>query len=251
MVVQESIKAYVVSYWTLNKFNFLNWLLNTKVELVHDMQDADVVIFTGGEDIDPSIYGEKPNKTTNFNKVRDDYEINKFIEAVDSNLPIVGICRGAQFCCAMSGGTLIQDVTKHNQGAHQITSTKDNKTYFMTSSHHQMMYPYNMDTDDYELLAFANLRGNYYDQYNMPYLTKQNVLLNEWPHFAEPEIVFFTKSNVLAIQGHPEWFDLKNIPHFRTAQYLTDLFFEKFENLSNKQLKHEEDRYNWLEDGRK
>lgn len=63
--------------------------------LVEDIEKADIVLFTGGEDVHPDLYNEKKHQTSYCNKVRDLFEQEVF-EAVSDNKKILklGICRG-------------------------------------------------------------------------------------------------------------------------------------------------------------
>lgn len=62
-------------------------------ELTDDLSTADIVMFTGGEDVDPSLYGCKKHRTTYSNIARDLYEKETF-EKINPNQLVIGICRG-------------------------------------------------------------------------------------------------------------------------------------------------------------
>lgn len=62
-------------------------------QLVEDMKDANIVLFTGGEDVDPSLYGCECHRTTSSNIARDLKEKDIF-EQVRSDQLCLGICRG-------------------------------------------------------------------------------------------------------------------------------------------------------------
>ena len=71
----------------------------------------DLLIVTGGEDVDPARYGEEPSPHLGrVNAVRDDFEDRLFAAAVRHELPIVGTCRGVQHMNVFFGGTLHQDL---------------------------------------------------------------------------------------------------------------------------------------------
>ncbi len=75
----------------------------------------DGLILTGGGDIDPLEYGQQQihNMNWGINARRDRVELDLFSEAMRRELPILGICRGAQLINVALGGTLYQDV--HDQ----------------------------------------------------------------------------------------------------------------------------------------
>lgn len=79
---------------------------------------ADAVIFTGGEDISPLLYGADFHpKVHTISFLRDDFETAVFHAAIKAGKPILGICRGMQLINALLGGTLYQDIQSEVPGA--------------------------------------------------------------------------------------------------------------------------------------
>jgi len=73
----------------------------------------DAVCVSGGEDLDPSRYGE-PNETCEIvTPERDALEIALVGRARARDLPILGICRGFQVLNVAFGGSLVQHVEGH------------------------------------------------------------------------------------------------------------------------------------------
>lgn len=166
---------------------------------VSKIEQADVVMFTGGADVCPALYHEPCGLYTHFHKERDMREIEYADYAIAHGLPMLGICRGSQFLTVMAGGKLVQDVTDHCRYHEIYTNDEPDEErldpLFMSSTHHQMMHPYGLDSDEYKVLAYARHRSKHY--------------LDGWnrtiPHSGiEPEIVYYPLINALAIQGHPE-----------------------------------------------
>ena len=153
----------------------------------------DLVLFTGGEDVDPSFYGETKNKKTFSNLQRDEKEFDVANDL--RNVPKLGICRGAQFLTVFNGGKLIQHVENHTS-EHLVTIGLS--TYVTTSTHHQMMYPFKLEPNLYEILGHSTYFLS--DQY----LNGDNENINLPDNFLEPEIVYYPLSHSLCIQGHPE-----------------------------------------------
>jgi gamma-glutamyl-gamma-aminobutyrate hydrolase PuuD len=163
---------------------------------VNNLEEADIVLFTGGEDVDPSLYGCEKHPTT-YSNIQRDLEEKAIFEQVKPHQLCLGICRGSQFLCVMNGGLLVQNVRGHATfGTHQIGTPYDFQTYEITSTHHQMQYPFNLIRGiDYDILFYAARRSKHYagDRISTP------------P--CEPEIVLYHvegKPKCLAIQGHPE-----------------------------------------------
>lgn len=189
------IKVYVVGGDT----SYTNLFLD-KIEIVSEIKDANVVLFTGGEDVYPGNYGEDTGSRTNYNRTRDRKEIEKFDEARKYNKFILGICRGSQLITILSGGSLIQHVTNHAiSGTHKIHLINEDVDIDITSTHHQMMYPFWMEKDSYVILAKSriDLSTTYLDGNDRERSLSEN--------FVEPEIVYYSKTNALCIQGHPEY----------------------------------------------
>jgi putative glutamine amidotransferase len=75
----------------------------------------DGVIFTGGADIDPSLYNQENIYNDKFENmksdlIRDEYEIKLLKSAMKLNKPVLGICRGCQLINVYFNGTLYQDI---------------------------------------------------------------------------------------------------------------------------------------------
>ena len=162
------------------------------------IKTPDLIVFTGGEDVDPTLYNEKKGKFTNSNPSRDIVEKLKFDSNMFSGIPKLGICRGAQFLTVMNGGKLIQHVKGHTNTSHNI-QLYSGSILVLPSDHHQMMYPFDMDKNSYELIGWSerHLSTIYLDGDN------KNMKL-EFP-FYEPEIIYYNNTNSFCVQAHPEW----------------------------------------------
>lgn len=165
-----------------------------------NIDEIDVLVLWGGEDISPSLYKEKPivNSGPLNPSSRDIFEWELLKQASKKNIPIIGVCRGAQLACAFVGGKLIQHCNGHNGGSHDV-ETYDNKILSCTSAHHQMMW---LEKTNHELLAWSKYRqAALYMPYDAEYCRKMQTTYT----IKEPEVVWFSDINCLAIQGHPEW----------------------------------------------
>lgn len=85
--MRKNKKVYVVG----RAKSYASWIENAT--LVDNIEDADIVLFTGGEDINPALYGCKKHSSTYFNEKRDEEEIAAF-NKVRSDQLCLGICRG-------------------------------------------------------------------------------------------------------------------------------------------------------------
>lgn len=89
--------------------------MRDRVDVAQAAGLVDGILFTGGHDIDPRLYGQRPIGACGpALPARDELECLLLDEACARDLPIFGICRGIQLFCARWGGTLYQDLpTQH------------------------------------------------------------------------------------------------------------------------------------------
>lgn len=116
------------------------------LEIWKDQKEADLVIFTGGEDISPFIYKEEPNGAYGVNRERDKKELDllsRILNGKFSVKKVLGVCRGHQLISAYCGLRIIQDI--HSMGIphfsrHRIFWSAENIFSSWTtvnSMHHQ------------------------------------------------------------------------------------------------------------------
>jgi putative glutamine amidotransferase len=73
------------------------------------VERLDGIVFAGGADLDPGVYGAEAHPdTTGIRPERDAGEIPLLKAALDRDLPVLGICRGMQLMSVVAGGTLVQ-----------------------------------------------------------------------------------------------------------------------------------------------
>ncbi|HEY5034091.1 MAG TPA: gamma-glutamyl-gamma-aminobutyrate hydrolase family protein [Candidatus Dormibacteraeota bacterium] len=76
--------------------------------------DLDGLLLPGGWDVDPALYGEKPDpKLGDIDPELDEAEIRLFKLARNEQIPVLGICRGQQVINVAMGGTLMQHLDGH------------------------------------------------------------------------------------------------------------------------------------------
>lgn len=75
------------------------------------LDGVDGLLLTGGDDVDPAIYGDAPHATYDVSEPgRDAFEIDLVRRALAADMPVLAICRGLQVLNVALGGTLIQDI---------------------------------------------------------------------------------------------------------------------------------------------
>jgi len=191
------MKIHIVTPFQHYYRHYSNWIEG--VERVRNPEKADILLFPGGEDICPALYGEKEGSYTYTSPLRDRYELDIF-DKYSKGKFIIGICRGAQLMTVLSGGKLIQHVEGHvlKGNGHWITTNQEEK-YVIPSRHHQMCYP---KGTKHELIAWSTFQRS-----TGKYLDGNDHSMNIPEGFLEPEIIHYPNINALCIQGHPEMTD--------------------------------------------
>lgn len=93
-------------------------LMPSLVTPAHDQDSVEALVrssrglvLSGGEDVEPSRYGEEPvPELGEVNVVRDTMEWRALEVALAMDIPVLGICRGMQVLNVFLGGTLYQDL---------------------------------------------------------------------------------------------------------------------------------------------
>jgi len=68
------------------------------------------IVIGGGDDIEPSHYGLLGDADSVYDPERDALEIQVLKQAISLNIPVLGICRGAQLINVVAGGSLHSDI---------------------------------------------------------------------------------------------------------------------------------------------
>jgi putative glutamine amidotransferase len=72
------------------------------------LESLDGILFSGGGDVDPALWGAEPHPKTNTDAARDASELMLMTAALELDLPILGVCRGMQVMAVAAGGSLHQ-----------------------------------------------------------------------------------------------------------------------------------------------
>jgi putative glutamine amidotransferase len=89
-------------------------VLGIKKAIPDLVRQLDGFLFTGGDDIHPRFYKERPRSGAKLGVVSDSrvkFEIDLFKAASQAKKPVLAICYGAQLVNVALGGTLYQDIT--------------------------------------------------------------------------------------------------------------------------------------------
>lgn len=179
---------------------------------VNTMEACDFVVFTGGADINPNIYGEEAHPQTYYNEDRDTRELNDYEKAVALGKGFLGICRGAQLLNSLFGGSLFQHI--QHPGFHELV-TEEGEVFFSNSVHHQMMRV----TDDAIIKAWARNLSPVHE------FMSEGQIVNIEDVEKEPEIVVYPAQRAVLVQGHPE-FNANDPELARFREYVFNLIKE-------------------------
>jgi gamma-glutamyl-gamma-aminobutyrate hydrolase PuuD len=195
-----------------NQFN--EFVAEMEWTLTPTLQEAHIVVFTGGADVDPQLYGDVRHYKTSISSARDAIDLDMFNYCVENDLFMVGICRGGQFLNVMLGGSMVQDVSGHATREGHDTYIIDpagellpHYKYKATSTHHQMMIP----GAKASLYAAAQGIGHKFAK-KLPQVNKQAVAwtvtddaIDVLGYSLEPECVAYIEEGALCFQPHPEY----------------------------------------------
>ena len=113
-------QTYVRTLENLGALPVLIPLQMTEATLRGIFERLDGILFPGGEDIDPSNYGEdRHHELGSTDKERDRTEMLLAGWALEEGLPVLGVCRGVQLLNVVCGGSLFQDLTSQAPSMHK------------------------------------------------------------------------------------------------------------------------------------
>jgi GMP synthase-like glutamine amidotransferase len=168
------------------------------------LQDCAFIILWGGLDIHPKYYDEQKHPTSDaiFEGTRDTFEFSIATKAIDLGIPIVGVCRGAQWLSILAGGSLYQNIQHHNESSHMVKWRRNDGVGWsngvVNSAHHQAMCLHSMPPQEVIPLAWSS------SSHICEYMDGDSIG-SDPTHVLEA--CYFPKIKGLAIQGHPEWLD--------------------------------------------
>jgi gamma-glutamyl-gamma-aminobutyrate hydrolase PuuD len=197
-VIQDHVLEYPELYMEVHVSEpnmmpmFSEMFARSRCTKAKSLERADLVVFTGGADVHPSLYGmDKIHKETKFNQERDARDMVTFAKCVELGIPMLGVCRGAQFLHVMNGGKLYQHVDNH-LGDHSMVDFNTHAVIDrIPSTHHQMCVRNN--TMNVLATAGKSTRRFFYDN------------SSESGQNPDIEAFYYRDTGCLGVQGHPEY----------------------------------------------
>jgi putative glutamine amidotransferase len=100
--------------------------------LLDVLSDAQGLLLSGGADVNPALYGEPPHPAYQpAEPGRDWFETELIRLAIERDVPLLAICRGAQILNVVCGGTLWQDIPSEvpTSTPHQVNTPRDARAH--------------------------------------------------------------------------------------------------------------------------
>lgn len=202
--MMNNIKVYCVG-----SDYIANWIDDKQI--VKTIDEADAVVFPGGSDWNPHLYEDFIGRQTYSYTDIDIFQLKALIEAYHKNKFLIGICRGAQLLGIANGGKLIQHVTNHCRGDHQINIIGQKIIHYTNSIHHQMVnWNSLVSHENYKnvLLGWAdNISSTYLSGTDVETTIRDvndDIVALKHTSYREPEIFYLGLIKGFGIQGHPE-----------------------------------------------
>ncbi len=169
--------------------------------LVKNMEDADIVQFTGGADIDPKFYNQHDHRTTSTSPYRDEEESAAYKKAQELSKFCAGVCRGGQLLNALNGGSMYQHVENHAMhGCHGMEDVETGEVIPVSSMHHQMMI---LGKKAKLLGKSTEMRSKY--KRNMTELSDRAEERVDLGEALEVEACYYPETKSFCYQPHPEF----------------------------------------------
>jgi putative glutamine amidotransferase len=101
--------------------------------------DFDGLVLTGGDDVDPGLYGAARHpETEDPDQERDACETTLLAEALERDLPVLAICRGLQLLNVFHGGDLVQHMDTVDR--HRVSGERAIPAHTIRIEPHSLLY---------------------------------------------------------------------------------------------------------------
>lgn len=181
--------------------------LQDDLSLAEDyIANLDGLVFTGGQDVSPLLYGKEPSpKLQSIYPPRDRWERALFEAATKKNIPILAICRGFQLVNILLNGTVYQDLSEYPVGKANAVQHIQNWG--------RMQYPHHsIQVEGGSVLSklFDNQKSLMINTYHHQVIEElaPTLTATAWANDGVIEAFEVDKSkssyNILGIQWHPE-----------------------------------------------
>jgi len=163
---------------------------------------CDGFLFTGGHDVNPKMYHQKPIPQCGVTcDIRDDMEKTIFNYAIHENKPILGICRGIQLINVLCGGSLYQDLP----------------TQYKSNINHVQKPPYNIPQHSVSIIEDTPLFKT---------IQKSKLNVNSYHHQAVKTLGDGLKVSAISEDGLVEGIYMKDKKYIQAIQWHPEFSLE-------------------------
>lgn len=164
---------------------------------------CDGLLITGGQDVDPAFYGEERTPLcAEVSEERDQVEKMLLDQALEWEMPVLGICRGIQLINACFGGDLYQDL----------------ETQRPSKIEHHMTAPYNRAAHRVHVSGSTRLGA---------IVGEGELGVNSYHHQAVRRLGRNLQVSAVSEDGLIEGIEIPSHPFFIGVQWHPEFFFEK------------------------
>lgn len=193
------------------------------IQPLYEMCDG--ILFTGGQDVAPQLYGEEISAECGETcEMRDCMERILFEKVYEEDKPAFGICRGIQFINVMMGGSLYQDIAAEYEqcGSKVLTGEKDLVEHHMEPPYDHVCHEVLIErkTPLYQLLGKDKIGVNSYHHQAVKRLGKALIPMAYSEDGLVEAVACKDRSFIWAVQWHPEF----NYEKEETSQKLVRAF---------------------------
>ncbi|HMO58036.1 MAG TPA: gamma-glutamyl-gamma-aminobutyrate hydrolase family protein [Roseiflexaceae bacterium] len=215
-VIGIPCSAYPDSWYTPANGNAISYLRAVEAAggipaLIHLTQDeevldahfrrCDALLLAGGVDVDPDFYGaERHPLLEATNPEQDTVEVALTRRAVNTGMPLLGICRGIQLLNVALGGTLYQDLDA------ELADALDHRESTKTQNMAHLAHPIKIQRDSHlaALLDTDELVVNTLHHQAVRDLAGGLRVVGQAPDGVIEAVEGVHGSFLLAVQCHPE-----------------------------------------------
>ncbi len=159
----------------------------------------DGLYLAGGNDVDPSYFGEEPHpQLREVNPTRDAFEVQLVGQMVSQNKPVLGICKGCQIINIALGGDIYQDIKSQMK---QSLVQHQQKSLHLYSTH---MIDLVKTSQLHRIIGKDSIRVNSRHHQAIRTLGKDVVVSSHARDGLIESIESTTYDFVLGVQWHPE-----------------------------------------------
>lgn len=197
----EDIQAYVTAIETSGGQPVYMMQVTDEESALEALKEVDCVVMAGGEDINPSLYGEEMDVNCEEpNDVRDTSDYWLLKTAIAQDIPVLATCRGMQMLNVVQGGTIYQDLfTQYDTDINHRDPELIDFTY----------HTINVEKDNILFDAMGGKETEYtvnsWHHQGIKELGKDLTVVATAEDGMIEGVVLEGKKFVLGVQFHPEW----------------------------------------------